>query len=83
MNDTDKYQKKCTSNVQDISYDFLDLEHQKWTGICFRVKWMIKKVKVLPAPNMAHRAAPISPLITLGHTSAECSESYSKGLVHW
>ena len=28
MNDTDKYEK-CTSNLQDISYDFLDLEHQK------------------------------------------------------
>ena len=40
-------------------------------------------VKVLPASNMAHRAAPISVSITLGHTSAECSESYSRGLVHW
>ena len=41
------------------------------------------KVKVLPAPNMAHRAAPISVSITLGHTSAKCSGSYSRGLVHW
>ena len=41
------------------------------------------KVKVLPMPNMVHRAAPISVSITLGHTSAECSESYSRGLVHW
>ena len=29
------------------------------------------KVKVLPTPNMAHRAAPISVSITLGHTSAK------------
>ena len=28
-------------------------------------------------------AAPISVSITLGHTSAECSESYNRGLVHW
>ena len=41
------------------------------------------KVKVIPAPNMGHRAAPISISITLGHTSAKCSESYSRGLVHW
>ena len=41
------------------------------------------KVIVLPAPNMAHRAAPISVSITLGHTSAKCSENYSRGLVHW
>ena len=28
---------------------------------------------------MVHRAAPISVSITLGHTSAKCSESYSRG----
>ena len=29
------------------------------------------------------RAAPISVSLTLGHTAANCSESYSRGLVYW
>ena len=41
------------------------------------------KVKVLPAP-MAHRAAPISVSVALGHTSANAVKDTSGGgLVHW
>ncbi len=40
------------------------------------------KVKSFPR-RMAHRAAPTSVSITLGHRSAESSQGYSRGLVHW
>ena len=50
----------------------------------FRVKVKVKKLKsLIPTANMLHRVAPISVSVALGHTSAECSESYSRGLVHW
>ena len=38
-------------------------------------------LKSFPCQTL-HKAAPISISVTSGHTSAECSESYSRGLVH-
>ena len=42
------------------------------------------RVRIKSFPRQTWRIGPpISVSITLGHASAECSESYSRGLVHW
>ena len=47
-------------------------------------RFLLKKLKSFPRQTWRIGAAPISVLITLGHTSAECSESSSRGIiVHW